>query len=492
MAIDSGWKRRDYLRTCDICGARWKFSKLRPIGEMKFACPDDYKGLTATQISRHNARARPLIVRPVKFPKPVASLDIYQLEEAQIFNYVALNAPWLTQADRDNNAAKSTQAAARAGVYMGDILVENRRPAVWLNTAARTLATCVTYLLTQQYGSPTGTAATDTTGVLHGGVLDGGILSSVTTAIAGVAFLRSYATTGNGDHLQAAKRCAIFLRHQQCAWQSSSGDQTQYGGGVYQLKAVAEGALTAGSISNRYNVADQGAAIWFFTELANVIGDATVYGEASSTYFTGDTRATLAVMVQNCSDFLSIGALTTAGLVTGLSPATPALYYVASTSGSPGFSIWYASGVLLTSVLSDHWALALFGLNFAGLLTTHVNAIYDYLLAMSPNAANSATGLSDAQLLASAKGTYEPAIAPAVSIEATTETTGTYYSWSAAAWLAPIQSGRDPAAFKVTKDTLSRPRRVGTFSQEVRYMGPLSRSGLSFQVAGLAASVATP
>lgn len=495
MATDSGWKRRDYLRVCSICGHRYHFAKLRYIGELKWACPDDYRGLTATQISRHNARARPLTVKAVKHPKPVASIDIYQLEEAQIFNFVTSVAPWNTRADKDNGAAKSTTSAARAGIYVSEILLENLRPATWLDTAASCLALCCTYLLTQQYGSPTGPAAADATGVLYGGILDGGVLASGTTALAGVAFLHSWAVSGNANHLQAAMHCATFLRHQQCAWQSSAGDQTQYNGGVYQLQGVAQGASTAGSISNQYNLSDNGAAIWFLTLLGQVLGTGTTFGEASSTYFTGITTASIATMISNCSTFLSVGAQdTTRGgaAITGLSATTPALHYLAQSPATPSVGFWQGAGASLTSVLTDQWALAMFGLNFAGLLTAQVTTVYNYLMSMTPNPANSPTGLSTATLLQGQKGVYKPTVAPAVSVETSTETAGTYYSWSAVAWLAPIQKSLNPAAFKTSKDALSKPRRVNAFDIDVRYMGPLSRSGLSFQVANLTADVATP
>jgi hypothetical protein len=86
MDTAAGYKRHDPLRVCDICGVVFHKSKLRRIGPLKWACPDDAKGLTAEQIDRHNAKARPLIVRPVKHAKGPSETSVYQVHEADIFN----------------------------------------------------------------------------------------------------------------------------------------------------------------------------------------------------------------------------------------------------------------------------------------------------------------------------------------------------------------------------------------------------------------------
>lgn len=491
MSTTTAWKRRDYKRACDICGHTWMFSAMRSIGEGKWACPDDAKGLTATQISRHNARARALRVNPVKHPKPTNHIDIYQLEEAQIFNFVTSVSPWNTQADKDNNATKSVQAAAHAAVYLAELLEEDERPEQWMRTARAALATNLTYLLTQQYGAPTGTAASDTTGIYYGGITNGISLSTNVTALSGVAFAKSYQTTGTAAHLDAARRCAQFLRHQQCAWRSSGADRT-----LLKIEGVAAGVSGAGVITTDYYLADQGAAAWFLSIMSEIQGGSTSYGEASSSYFSSTTLATLEEMIQAVSDFVSTGvpdANEGGALTTGLSATTPRLRYRANTTLTSVLGFWTGGGSSGGSIVTDEWALCLFGLDAADLLGDQVTAAYDFLMGMTANPANAVTTQNESVLLASAQGTYSPLVAPAVSVETTgTETTGTYYSWSAAAWLGSIQSRVNPAAFKASKDILSVPRRVDTASIAVRYMGPLGRSGLSYQVANLEELVAVP
>jgi hypothetical protein len=503
MSTTTPWKRRDYKRACSICSHTWMFSKMRAIGQGRWACPDDAEGLTAEQISRHNAHARALKVRPVKHPLPATHTDIYQLEEAQIFNFVTSVAPYNTQADKDNNGTKSAQAAARAAIYLADILLENTRPAVWLNAAQAALDIQLTYLLTLQYGSPTGPFDDDPTSKTYGGVKDGDdYLITNVTALTGVAFLKSYQILGQMSHLDVAKRCATFIRHQQRAGYSTgspipyASDQTLYADSAYVVPGVAAGVdIASTGILPDYYLSDQGACAWFISLLSSIVGASTTFGETSTARFTGSTLATLAQMLADIVSFLTTGARDTTAsgaLVVGLSTTTPKLYYRASTLLFGTRSFWSLAGADAASILTDQWALCLFGLNAAGVLSAEVTALYNYLMAMTSNVANVQTSLSKAGMLANLLGAYDPTVAPAVSVTGTTESTGSVYSWSAAAWLAAIASVRTPAAFKRSKDILSVPRRISTTSYEVKYMGPLGRAGLSFQVAGLTQQVAVP
>jgi hypothetical protein len=230
--------------------------------------------------------------------------------------------------------------------------------------------------------------------------------------------------------------------------------------------------------------------------MAAIQGGSTAYGEASSTYFTGVTTATLTEMIQFISDYISIGVADSSqsgAVIVGLSATTPRLRYRANTASATTLGLWTGGGDSGNSILTDQWALCLFGLDYAGILSTQVTAAYNFLASMTANPANAVTTQNRAVLLAGVQGTYNPLVAPAVSVETTSiETTGTYYSWSAAAWLAPIQHRLSPAAFKASKDILSVPRRVDTASIAVKYMGPLGRSGLSYQVANLVDEVASP
>lgn len=487
------------MRVCNICGHRWKFSKLRYIGEMKYACPDDYQGLTATQISRHNARARPLTVKAVKHPKPDGRIDIYGLEEAQIFNFITRVAPYATQADKDNGAAKSPEAAARAANYLGDLITENLRPLTWIRAAQTTLNTCVAYLRSQQYGDSTGPSpGADATSILYGGIIEGTNLRSSTAIRAGIAFCQSYLTTGSMDSLLAAKRVATFLRHQQCAGQSTSADQTYYGTGVLTINAVGAGSTTSPLLISQYNLADNGAACWFFTLLGSIIGMGTSFGEVSSTYFSGSTVATLQQMTQSCSDFISLGArdTSTGALLVGLSATTPRLAYFPGTFATQVNGAWAAASGPLganTALLCDQWAECLLGLSKADLLPDQSKAAWKYLMSMSSNVANRTTAdESEANILAGIQGTYDPTICPAISVDVQgatgsllttpTDSTGTCYDWSAGGRLAPLQSVLDPANYKRAKDTLSVPRRLNAFDITTFYMGPMVYTGLSFQV----------
>lgn len=211
MATDTGYAKRDYLRVCDICGHRWHRSKLKPIGEMRLACPDDYKGLTAEQISRHNANARPLVVKAVKNPKPDGFVDIYQQAEARIFNLlvnepvtypdvsryedphyvsagfatayaagrlrgtrrgVAPQDQWQISGargaplgeeqspedDGTDPAEATIMSAAETMRYLYELIVDDRRPRQWIRDSTRKFTELADFLLTRQFGSPSANA----------------------------------------------------------------------------------------------------------------------------------------------------------------------------------------------------------------------------------------------------------------------------------------------------------------------------------------------
>lgn len=499
VATDTGWKRRDYLRVCSICGHRWKFSKLRYIGELKWACPDDWQGLTATQISRHNARAKPLTVKAVKHPKPVGAIDIYQLEEAQIFNFVTSTAPF----DSPAMSTKSSPTAGAAGIYLANVIIENKRPTAWMATARVSLKVCCDYILSLQYGSPTGPSPSMTVSdVRYGGVTAAGVMSLTDVVYAAPAMVLGYTVLGDARYLDAADRFATFARNMQCADLAAtavtrivypaSGSPYHTGGFIDTISDPTGTILPRQFISYGY-------FLYFLALLAGVRGMGATYGTSTSAYFSSSTIASISTIMAELASFLTVGAFDsrTGTKDAGLSSTTPRQSYDPYTAAGTGTGQWHMSNLAApgsggTTLVLDEWSNALFGLNAAGLKAAEVATVYSWLMGFSSNPSNQAGTISTKTLRAGSRGTYDPTLAIANSVTVLTsagalrsppiDTSGTTYSWDGAGVLAAIQSASNPAAFQRAKDTLSIPRRRDTASIETRYMGPRGTSGLSFQV----------
>jgi hypothetical protein len=493
MATDSGYERGNYLRVCDICGHRFHFRDLTPIGELRFACSDDATGLTAMQISRFNARAKPLVVKPNRWAKDYVQVPIYQLAEAQIFNLVASVAP-----AEAKGGASSPMSAAWGAIYMADVLAQGKRPTQWDRTARTTLTTCLTYLLSVQVGSPSGLlpslASTD---VRYGGVAGSGtflnsefstyVFRTDYTIAAGVAFIKAYGVTGNRDYLAAARRAATFLRHVQCGDKISAGYTVfPAGGGRYHsggLAAQVQDNLDSGVISANYNTADVGG-LWFLRLLADVDGESAVFGGAASGMFTQATSATLATMMSELTEFASVGprdSTQASAHVPALSATSAHEVYQAATHLGSGTGAWVSA----STISSDSHCLAILGLYIANGATAKVTEMLAWLQGFSSNAANrTPAGEPDYITIQGITGTYDPTVAPAdylTSASPFTEAVQGLYSWASLGLLSPILSTTAPTRFTASKDKLFVPRRFSLSDVSTLYLGPIGTSGLEYQ-----------
>jgi hypothetical protein len=481
VATDTGYRRHDYLRVCDVCGHRFHFSDLRPIGELRWACPDDSPGLTAMQISRFNARARPLKVRPNKWAKGIVQTPTYQLPEAATFNFIASVAPAQVQ-----DGPPVALAAAWAAIYMADIVSQGLRPPIWIAQAKLTLRVCLNYLLTQQYGSPTGISpAGNATDPRYGGILTSGFYLTGTAIAAGVAFVKGAAALGDSTLLLAADRVATFLRHVQCGdLQASQWTVYPSSGSPYHIGGLASGVLdSTGLFFANYLIADI-AALWFLSLLAAARSPSEVYGDGAATaFFTAPTAAPLSQMIAELGAFAAAGAKdATAGgaLVTGLSPAKPQASYGAALHGAGGAAAWTFS----STIASDSIALATLGVYQASGLNAQVMGILTWLASFTPNPANAVPNQPESVTILGNAGTYNPSLAPANTLQASapfTEAAGAAYSWASEGLLSPMLSQPGLPGLRASKDALAQPQRVSTANVSLRYLGPQGLSGLSLQ-----------
>ena len=480
MATDSGYEKGNYLRVCDICGHRFHFRDLKPIGELRFACPDDAPGLTSMQISRFNARAKPLIVRPNRWAKDYAQTGIYQLAEAQIFNFVSQVAP-----AGDRNAANDALAAAWTVVYLSDVLAQDKRPQGWDRTATAAIVRCCTYLLSLQYGSPTGPApASAASNPRYGGIQYNTDWNTSATVAAGLAFIKAYGALGTSGYRDAAERAATFIRHAQSGdVQVSAYTVYPAGGGPYHIGGLAKSVHdSTGLLDTEYLVADIAGA-WFLRLLANNLGDGRFYGDLTATAFFGANAASLATMIAELTAFGETGARDSAEsgqFITGLSTTAPSTTYSAATNGGTGAASWATS----TRVVTNDIALAVLGIYSANGTTAKVTEMMAWLASFASNVNNrTPAGTPPEEVYQGITGTYSPSLCPADLLGTSapfTEADGALYDWASLGLLSPILAGNQ-ATFKTSKDQLSTSVRYTTLDITNLWLGPIGSSGLSLQ-----------
>lgn len=480
MGTTTSYAPRDFRRVCDQCGVLWNRSDLHRKGPWIFCWDCDQPGdRIREQEDAAIARQRPFRILPVPNAKPQNYSDPYswQLEEAQIFNVITGTAivP----------AMSGPTTSCWAAIYLGQLLQQGARPAVWVATATSALRANVDNLLTAQYGSPTGIAV-GATDPKYGGLSNGTSCTSANASLGGVAFLLAYAVLGDVKYAVAADRCATFLRHAQCCDLLVSGWTVfPAGGAPYHVGGLAQAVLVSGpSYVTSYLLADV-LALWFLQLLVNLRGAGAVYGDATSTaFFSASTTAPLSQMMAELGVFASVGVFdSSAGgaLVTGLSTAKPQATYVAAVNGVGGAAAWTASATIPGATIAS----ALAGVFAAFGATSQVTAVLAWLQSFTPNAAN-ATPASNSpqQTLAGITGVYSPAIAPATSLASSapfTEATGALYDLAALGLLAPVLASTNVAALKSSRSTLSPPEPFAVGDPAGKYLGPLGRAGLSLQ-----------
>lgn len=471
---------------CSKCGAPYRYpSEIVRQNDGLFYCKR--RCLEQTVLTRDRIQAQSRKRREAPPPKfvqaPSYAEDFFDAEDA-VMSTVVRDLP------------HSTDAAEIAwGVrYLCDVVTENRRPEGWILRAKSVIAERCNYLLTRQYGAPTGPSpSTTSTSVRYGGFADGTTLYTSIAIAAGAALVKAYNIFGTQTYLDAASRCATFLRHMQCQDLDANGQTSTYGGALYHIGGFAEGVNTSGAVAwvNRYNVFDV-AAVWFLDLLGTLQGGNKQYGEVSSADFTAPTTATLDDMIDECVAFAVSGAKDAAYsgvLKAGLSTDYPRSYYSNQGPASAGLGTWLLqiSSDNSASVLrGEEVALALFGLNAAGEAVDLVTAVFDWLMTFTANPLNAAPVEDPQLLIGTLVGTYDPTLALATELEVDTGTlqdhAGSGYSWLAGGLLAPIASVRLPTRFLAAKTQIGipTPSKRGPAPQ-YREIGETGYSGFAFQ-----------
>jgi hypothetical protein len=476
---------------CSKCGVPYRFpDEIVRLNDGFMYCKRrclEQTVLTRDRIQAQSRKRREM--PPPKFVQAPSYADDYLGAEAHVLSAII------------NGLATSTDAneLGWGGNYLADLILEARRPTQWIIAAKRSLAIACNRLLTLQYGAPTGPAPTVTVErVRYGGFSDGSILSSFVTAAAGLALAKGYQCLGTVTYLDAASRCAHFLRHMQCQDLDNNSQQSTFGGGAYHVGGFAQGVATSATVAwtAKYNIYDA-AGLWFLDVLAGIQGGSTSYGSASSADFTASTVATLDTMIDEATVFLVVGPRDAAfggEFKTGVSTSYPRAVYLAGPTGTSSWSLTAATaGTTPALVLrGQDIAMALRALSQVGGEDDTVNDVFDWLMTFTANTSNAAPTEDASLLVGNLKGTYDPKVAIATELDVLAddlvtamaqEHVGAAYDWTATALLAPIASVRRPVNFAASKNTLSVPQPSSAGPVPLyKYLAVKGQSGLSLQV----------
>lgn len=495
------YRRYDPKRVCDICGHMWHKSELTRIAPFRWACPDDKDGLTAEDISRHNASVRPLMVRAVKNAKGLSQTPTFQQAEGAVLNLILANAPnsiFLSeygslgaQRNADNGLADRARATGWMAYYLGNLVLENRRPRNWIEKATTKLTALCDAIVA---GQRTTTAAVPVTDGLEYGAIylvdtppSGTVVFDVPgNAACLLALLRAYQATGAVKYRDTARAIATFLRRSQC-----TGNFTAFNAQYQASSRIAVGPFpeslsisltTSLNVSvGFYDIRISGLVCAWALHVLQVIDADASYGGGALGVFVADQGALLSRAVSDCVGWWQAGAPDGAGgpIVVGFSPQTPKQSYSAGASG--GFLLnatWGntpdADGGM--SVVGFDYAFGVRSLFEVGGYTGQVGSLYSWLRGFTANPLNAVPATWGRDRIAkSAFGTYDPTIAlgrnlrvrdaagNAVATEsAYSDIQQSYlaptYDWRTVGILAPIQSAKAPSDFIVSKDELSRIR----------------------------------
>lgn len=503
----------DYPRACDICGHEEWFSKMRYIGQNRWACRDDARGLTAEQISRHNARVKPLTVRSHRHPREMTQVPTYQHAEALVFNRthatgIALSNSYVDVTSGDGATlplsgtgadAAGIRPAGEMGRYLGRLVGEGRRSTGWIARAKVNLRSRADTIILLQNGFGTNSSLTVATWTYGAFVHTGSIVLAEDAATCGLALLEAYSALGDSKYLLSAKACAHFLRNLQAGNLLATFFSSSDAAGLARLYVggwASEANTGTNAMDHRYYVSST-MCLEFLARLLAVGGDG-LYG-CTGTSAGVFTTAPSQLLSQSIADarafYVTTGALdaTTGTTYTGLSVAKPREFFNAYPAVKYGGAVtgtgsWeFQDGLAGSKLTGWRFAQAIASLYACDGLSQNVQGLYDYVRGFSSNATyETPAGTSTKTLFEGQTGTYDPNLALATLLDTAGAKNGSsLYDWSTAGLLAPIQSVQDPAKLRAVKDLLgiARPRwRENTARDHITdTLIQRTRSGLSYQ-----------
>ncbi len=477
---------------------------MRYLGAERYACTDDAKQLTAAQLIRHQARLRPLVVRPRRHAFIQGDVPTYLGAEARVFNLIQRFFAFVSVSQTGRGISVATREQySWTGVYLADLMTEAERPLSWTTeqgagalyllsnpTSALRLAGI---WLANQRGNPAVSSQTlNADPTFYGGVEN---FSGATTTLltpqlnanAGLVFLGMFALTGASLWRDAAIRCGHWLRN----WQrvdlrnadytatSSGGTTRLYVGGWAQYQSNASTVTSA-----RFRLADA-HALRFLARLRDEIGGNYILGSDAAASYVTQPAATLDTMIAEAREFYVTGKPLTGTTPTPLfSTTNPKSYYYAflgSGAGgdTAGDGLWHLDGAPETSITGQAFAMGLRGLYEVEGYSATVASLFEYLMSFSSNATyEPSASASEWDLANTSLGVYDPELAMAQTLTvdngsgtALATNGSAVYDFAATGLLAPlyIASGR---SLRATKDLFAEGRRIRANDSALVYASP--------------------
>lgn len=359
-----------FLRTCDICGIRFRANQLVRGEDGFWRCTAycvEVPTITRDKIIAESQRRRE--APPAPFGVPFDRANTYETEAKTLWflcEMPVIDASWaggiryglppaltINVSGTSQSGPSATSGVGSIGAvrvagetcrYLYRMMAEAKRPTRWTTVARTKLVELADWLISRQTGfgqSPTSTIASDP---MFGSISDFSNILTDSQAIAGMGLLAAYNATGDAKYLISAKAAASFLRNCQsigkCLTNSftssdAAGTVRLYTGGIVQSIALG-GALR----SNQQFHASSLAALEFWKELFAISGDES-YGcpGTAGGLFVSAPLESLSTMMAELRAFWTVGTfdVVTGTTYTGLSATTPRDFFNAYPASHTGF-----------------------------------------------------------------------------------------------------------------------------------------------------------
>jgi len=483
-----------FLRSCDICGIRFRANQLTRGPDGKFRCIRwcaEQTQLERDRISADSNKRRE--APPPPFGVPYSFKDAH-MEEAVLFNFLAnvrvTDSGWpggirfgaspatlFRGKDQVTQGAYSALSAGETMRYLHGLIVENRRPTAWISRAKVKLAELADWTITQQQGFGVSPGSTKSNDIIYGMVALGSANPPLLDqASLGLGMLRAFQVLGTSSYLSSAQGFA----HGLVTWQRLDLRTNGY----TVTSNLGANRIAYGAWTNLASIGAAGVTLFFRANmllgcefLAALIaqsGDA-IYGADTTVggFLISAPQQLLSTTIAAQRAFWSVGAYdaTLAKTLTGLSSTTPFDAFLPFMNNSSRSGSWeYASGGTGgTAITGSIIAQALRSLFAIEGFSAQVSSVWTWLMSFTSNPTFQPTTTSrgqDAPTVNSQNGTYNPKTSltttlqvrdPATLAATKINATGTY-DLQCAGYLAPIQAAQDSGSLELAKDFVTTGR----------------------------------
>lgn len=376
-------------------------------------------------------------------------------------------------------ASQGTYSLISAGEtmrYLYGLIVENKRPTLWLTRAVVKLRELADWVISTQHGFGKNlTSETLSNSFFYGGSNQS--LQTADQACAGLGMVFAYLALGDAKYLASGRGFADAITNRQRGGILTSGFSSSDASGAVPVDygSWTRSITALGAFDHVYQP-DSLACLEFLSVLSGVTGDELHGADTTlSGQFTIAPQQLLSVSMANARAFWSVGAfdVVTSTTLTGLSSTTPRelfnSYPVAKGLFAAGTGSWQyqdgpsATGTLVTAV---NFAIALRALmSFEGYSAT-VATLWAWLMGFASNPAFAPTSTSLAQDIPtelSLTGSYNPKLTLSTLLQVRTAALAasamngsSVYDWRCSGLMSSIQGVQDPGSLDLAKDYVTK------------------------------------